>query len=40
MSYKIGQLISSQQQSTKERVNTTNGKFLELSIKTPHNTFF
>ena len=33
MSYKIGQLISSEQQSTKERVNTTNGKSLKLSIR-------
>ena len=33
MSYKIGQLISSQQQSTKERVNTINGKSLKLSIR-------
>ena len=33
MSYKIGQLISSEQQSTKERVNTINGKILELSIR-------
>ena len=33
MSYKIGQLISSEQQSTKERVNTINGKSLKLSIK-------
>ena len=33
MSYKIGQLISSEQQSTKERVNTINGKSLKLSIR-------
>ena len=33
MSYKIGQFVSSEQQSTKERVNTTKGKFLELSIR-------
>ena len=33
MGYKIGQLISSEQQSTKERVNTTNGKSLKLSIR-------
>lgn len=33
MSYKIGQLIFSEQQSTKERVNTINGKILELSIR-------
>lgn len=33
MSYKIGQLVSSEQQSTKERVNTIKGEFLELSIR-------
>ena len=33
MSYKIGQLISSEQQSTKQRVNTIKGKSLKLSIK-------
>ena len=33
MSYKIGQLIYSEQKSTKERVNTTKGKSLKLSIR-------
>ena len=33
MRYKIGQLVSSEQQSTKERDNTIKGEFLELSIR-------
>lgn len=33
MSYKIGQFFSDNQPPTKEKVNTTNGKFLELSIR-------
>lgn len=39
MSYKIGQLISSEQQSTKERVNTTNGKFLDSQLSIKYNSY-
>lgn len=39
MSYKIGQLIFSNQQSTKERVNTTNGKFLRSQLSIKYNSY-
>ena len=39
MSYKIGQLIFSNQQSTKERVNTTNGKFLKSQLSIKYNSY-
>ena len=39
MSYKIGQLIFSNQQSTKERVNTTNGKFLKSQLSIRYNSY-
>ena len=39
MSYKIGQFIFSNQQSTKERVNTTNGKFLKSQLSIKYNSY-
>ena len=39
MSYKIGQLIFSNQQSTKERVNTINGKFLRSQLSIRYNLY-
>ena len=39
MRYKIGQLIFSNQQSTKERVNTTNGRFLKSQLSIKYNSY-
>ena len=39
MSYKIGQLIYSEQQPTKERVNTINGKFLRSQLSIKYNSY-
>ena len=39
MSYKIGQLISSEQQSTKQRVNTIKGEFLRSQLSIRYNLY-
>ena len=39
MSYKIGQLISSEQQSTKQRVNTIKGEFLRSQLSIRYNSY-
>ena len=39
MSYKIGQIIFSNQESTKTRVNTTNGKFLKSQLSIKYNSY-